>query len=230
MTKATTLLALVVLILLPACNRNGKDKAGNSQATSSAPVVKPLSEGEIVGVMTATTEALVQADSTAAALIESPGINSYAVVLRSDHRAIAQEVRAVADTIKVVGASSPVADRLRAEAAAIVTTLADTTIERGPAFVDAQIEMQKHFIGAMDSLLIPAAKTPALRQVLQDLRPAIVAHLQRGEQLKQILATASTAAPRVAARISPDSARKPGDTLGVKLKVDSGSMATDTIR
>jgi predicted outer membrane protein len=231
-TRSTTALALAVLLAAAGCKGRKSDRnATSSSASPNETATAPLTEGQIIGALVATTGALAASDSVAAAGIESPGVKAYAVVLRADHRAIGEEIRAVADTIKVGPQVSTVADRLRDEASKIGAALNDSTVDHAPAFIDAQIEMQKHLIGAMDSAFIPAAKTPALRQVLQDLRPAMVAHLQRGEQLKQILtAAAATAAPRVAARISPDSARKPGDTTAVKVKPDSGQMSTDTIR
>lgn len=223
--------------ILGGCGKKKADDAGGSvSGGAGGSAVATLSEGEIVGVVLGVSNALAAADSAAIAMIESPGINRYAVVMRADHRAIAQEMRAVADTIKVTGLQSATAERLRSEAAAITTLLADTAVDRASAFVDAQVLMQRHLLGAMDSVLIPGSRTPALRQVLTDLRPAMVAHLQRAEQLKQILATSETAGPRVAARISPDSARAPGDTTGADAKtaakpvVKPDSVKPDTIR
>jgi predicted outer membrane protein len=227
-------LALALPLFFAGCHGKKEEPNATSQPASGANAAPALTEGQIVGALVATTRALTLSDSLAADAIESIGVKSYAIVLRADHRAIGDEIQAVADTIKVGAQTSPIADRLRNEASSIAAVLTDSTVSHTSAFVDAQIEMQKHLIGAMDSAFLPAARTPALRQVLQDLRPAMVAHLQRGEQLKQILVTAAAAAsatPRVAARISPDSARKPTDSTAVGgVRVDSGSMRTDTIR
>ncbi len=204
---------LALIVCLAGCR--GDDETDTpTTGEPAAPTTARLTEPQVIGALLAATEALVVADSAALGVVTAPSVYRYADVLRVDHRAIGAEIKAVADTMKVAGERSPLSERLAATAGELRTALGDTTADRSAGFVSGQIAMQRALIGAMDSMMIPSATTPALRQVLQDLRPAMVAHLQRAEQLKQILATAAAAPRPTAARISPDSARAPGDTTG----------------
>jgi putative membrane protein len=201
-----------LLITLAACG--GSDET--SQPTDSVPEAtapRRLSEAEVIGTVLSATEGLAWADSAALSTVTQPAVLRYAQVLRADHRAIADEIKAVADSMKVAGAKSDAGDRLRTGAGEIATSIRDSTADAAMAFLNGQIDVQRQLIGAMDSALIPAATTPMLRQVLQDLRPAMVAHLQRAEQLKQTL-TAERSAPRTAAASIPASAARRDTTSG----------------
>ncbi|MEO5511827.1 MAG: DUF4142 domain-containing protein [Longimicrobiales bacterium] len=215
-----TMAALLLLTALAAAC-GGKDDDGEPvvDTGAGAPAFQKLTEDQVIGAVLAAADALHSADSAALPIVTAPGVWRFADVMRVDHRAIGREIRAVADTIRVTGVSSPLSERLGAAAMAVATALNDTTANRSAAFVAGQIGAQRELIGAMDSILIPSATTPALRQVLQDLRPLMVAHLQRAEQLQKLLATAEAAPKQAAARISPDSARIPGDTTADGLPI-----------
>lgn len=211
--KRTFIVVLAVGTVLSGCHRDKNAASSPGAANTTTSSGEQLTEGQVVGALVATNRELYAADSAAVSVVPSAGINLFATVLRSDHRAIAQEIQAVADSSKLAAQQSTTAERLMKEAQAIASAMADSaTGDRGQAFLQAQVDMSKHMIGAMDSMFIPSAKTPMLRQVLQDLRPAMVAHLQRGEQLIQYYASLADAPHQAAARIPADSARVPGDT------------------
>jgi putative membrane protein len=209
--QATRTLAL--LLCLAACNGDDDENTAATTQTSTQPTAQRLTEAQVVGAVVSASEALALADSAALGVVKGASVWRYADVLKADHRAIAEEVRAVADTMKIAGQTSPISERLVAAASQLRTALADSTADHGDVYLEGQIAVQRQLIGSLDSVLIPSATTPALRQVLQDLRPAMVAHLQRAEQIKQFLATAVAPPRAAAARISPDSARTPGDSL-----------------
>jgi putative membrane protein len=226
----TKMLGAVLIVTAIAAGCGGKDEGDEPapQPGSGAPTFQKLTEAQVVGAVLAATDALHSADSAALPVVTSPGVWRFADVLRVDHRAIGREIRAVADTMRVAGVTSPLSERLRTSAVSIATALNDTAADRSAEFVAGQIGAQRALIGAMDSILIPSSTTPALRQVLQDLRPLMVAHLQRGEQLQKLLATSDIAPRQAAARISPDSARLPGDTTADGLPVVRVKPKPDT--
>jgi hypothetical protein len=213
-----------LMCVLPAACGGGEDEAPAADTTAATGPARRLTEAEVIGAVLSATDAMARTDSAATGVIAISEVHRFAEVLRTDERAIAEEMRAVADSLGVAGANSATGDRLRAEAERLASTLTDSTAgpsgsvgltEAGKAathFVQSRIELQRHLLGAVDSLLLPSSRTPLLRQTLTDLRTALVAHLQRAEQLETILANAAAAPREEAARISPDSARMPGDT------------------
>ena len=197
-----------LLVLGTACGGDADDASRTATAAPETDAPPRMTEAQVIGTMLSATEGLAYADSAALSTVTQPAVLRYAQVLRADHRAIADEIKAVADSMNVAGTRSAAGDRLRTGAGSIATSVRDSTTDAAMAFVNGQLDVQRQLIGALDSALIPAATTGSLRQVLQDLRPAMVAHLQRAEQLKQTLTAARNAPRTAAASISPSAARR----------------------
>ena len=212
---------LFLLFALTACGKG--DEAENTPASAAnTPAPVRLTEAEVVGTVLSAADALAVTDSVSATLLSQPGVIRYAQILHADHRAIGQEIQAVADTIKIAGARSEVGERIRTSATDLMSALQDSAADRTSVFLTKQIEIQRMLIGAMDSTLIPAAVNPQLRQVLQDLRPAMIAHLQRAEQIQEYLATIAITSPRQgAASISPESAKVRVDSSAAGVRRDT---------
>jgi putative membrane protein len=157
---------------------------------------------------------------------QNDDILRYASVMISDHREIAELLDSLV---------APISDSVNAESRALRqagSELVDSLwkLEGGfnNTYIQQQIAAHEQALLLLDTALIPSARNPQLKKLLRDLRPAVVAHLQRAQQIwserQASGAAAATAAAAAAAagqpaatptvpRAAPAPAPSPADTV-----------------
>lgn len=158
-------------------------------AACRAPAPEPpsqpvLTDAHIAGiVLTANTADILYAEM-ALAKSDNPDVRAFARMMKSDHSAINDQLRELAMRLRVDPLMNEIAFDLRDDAEVKRLTLRDL---EGFAFDSAyavnEVNYHTTVLGAIDSVLIPAAEHPEVKALLEAARPAVAAHLEHAREL-----------------------------------------------
>jgi putative membrane protein len=184
--RALSVASLGVLVLASGC----KPKTETPAQTSTQP---PAANTAPSGVNDAQIAHIaVTANSIDSALGElakrkarGAAVKAFAQTMITDHGAVNKQAVQLAGRLNVTPEPNDVSRRLQQGAD---TTRSDLEKKNGAAFDQAYIarEVQYHqaVLDALDQTLIPGAQNAELKTLLQNVRPAIAAHLARAKQLQ----------------------------------------------
>ncbi len=179
--------------------------AARADSTPRGPVYP---EAEAAQILRAINVNEVEVARVARERSQNDDILRYATVMISDHGAMTQLLDSLVQ---------PISDSVNAESRALReagTQLVDSLwkIEGGfnNTYIQQQIVAHEQALLVLDTALIPSARNPQLKKLLRDLRPAVVAHLQRAQQI-----WAERQASGAAAATAPASSSTPAPTPSV---------------
>jgi putative membrane protein len=212
----------MMVLLLGACG--GEDEADQPRNQAARPaaqrdsVVRPpvYPEAEAAQILRVINATEIATSRVARERSQNDDILRYAAVMISDHREMTELIDSLVQ---------PIPDSINAESRSLKqggTALVDSLwrIEGGfnNTYITGQIAAHEQALLLLDTALIPSARNPQLKQLLRDLRPAVIAHLQRARQIwaeRQASGAAAATAPRSApaeAAPSPTTSPAPAPT------------------
>lgn len=154
-----------------------------------------VTESDALGMVIAVNEHEIAAAEQAKSKNVSAPVAAYADMMLKEHRANMDQARALETSANVQIGTGPQVATLRSESEAARTRLADMQgqdYERG--YVEEMVNSHQKTLTMLDSQLIPAAQTEALRTFLTQTRDAVAKHLESARQL-QTQVGGATAAP-----------------------------------
>ena len=186
-------LALLACLGIAACA--GDDDAASDTAGATAAAVAPapaagatLNAAQIAHVAV-TANAI---DSTAGVMAqekaESQAVRDFAQTMVTDHGGVNQQAVALATRLGVTPEDNDVSRQLTAgaqQSADSLRNLSGAAFDR--AYIAREVAYHQAVLDALDNTLIPGAQNAELRQLLQDVRPAIAAHLERARSIQGTL-------------------------------------------
>ena len=178
MTRTLVLLTLVGLL---ACgDKNEDENGGEGPVTAADSAAQPrkavMSEAEAIGVLRAIGEAEVSMSRTAPEISQNDAVLSYARVLIADHQGIAE-------LLKTPPQESGMSNTIRAAGDSIARAFMSMEGGFNNTFIEEQIKAHQHALQVMDTAIIPSVRDSATRDLMQQIRPTIAAHLQRAMQI-----------------------------------------------
>jgi predicted outer membrane protein len=154
-----------------------------AEAVPPAEAAEPLSDNQALDVLLAVNATGASA-AAAPELVSVPELRRYLNVVRSDHQALAAELRIIADSLELSPEPHPVGDRIRTVASPIAVPADGSSDE---AVLRQQVALHRAFLGALDSAVLRGQRTELLAQFAAAMRPTVSAHLLRAEQLERLL-------------------------------------------
>ncbi len=197
-----------LVLLLAACGKDGEEQTppretSRPAATRDSVVRQPVyPEAEAAQILRAINENEIAVSRLARERSQNDDILRYASVMIADHQGMTQLLDSLLP---------PIADSINAESRALRqagTALTDSLarIEGGfnNTYITTQIAAHEQALLLLDTALIPSARDARLKKLLRDLRPAVVAHLQRAQQIwAERQASGAAAATAARARTEP---------------------------
>jgi putative membrane protein len=180
------IVTMALLAGVTACGGDDEEPAqrGAARTTARRDSVerKPVyPEGEAAQIMRAINASEVATSRVARERSQNDDVLRYAGVMIADHAAMTQLLDSLLP---------PISDSINAESRAIAqhhTAFVDSLwrLEGGfnNTYIQQQIAAHERALMLLDTAVIPSARTPRVKQLLRDLRPAVVAHLQRARQI-----------------------------------------------
>jgi putative membrane protein len=118
----------------------------------------------------------------------SASVKAFAQMMIDDHTGVNEQAAALARKLGVTPVANDVSASLRSgadEAKSELTKLSGGAFDR--AYMDREVAYHQAVLGALDDLLIPTTENAELKGLLEVVRPAIAAHLERAREIRRSL-------------------------------------------
>ena len=179
------LVLLVVAAFSSGCNRgspkDGKPASDSAAHAASADTThKPVyPETDAVAILRALDTAEIATSEVARDASQNDAVRGYAIVMIKDHR----DIMHLVDSLGVAGRDNAISARIRNQADSIAHGLANIAVGLNNTYIEEQVKAHQQALQLLDTAIIPSAQTPQLKTLLQQIRPAILAHYQRAVQI-----------------------------------------------
>lgn len=151
---------------------------------ANAPMAGALPESDIAAIVATANEGEIQQGNTASSRATSSEVRSFAQMMVTDHTRALEEGRAVFAARGISPAENDTSRTLRENSQRTVTNLATYTgaaFDR--AYMRSQVDLHQWLLTSLDTVLIPSARTPEVRTLLQNQRGSVAAHLEQARAI-----------------------------------------------
>jgi putative membrane protein len=183
--------SLVTWLAVAGCEPRKQEPPAEPPAAApaaQAPAAPALTDPEIAHIAV-TANAI---DSTMGELAKtkarSSAVKGFAQTMVTDHGAVNKQAVQLAQRLKVTPQENDVSRQLQQgadEARAGLETKSGAEFDR--AYMQREVEYHQAVLDALDKALIPSAQNAELKALLEGVRPAFVAHLERARQIQGTL-------------------------------------------
>jgi putative membrane protein len=116
-------------------------------------------------------------------------ILKFAETMAKDHQAVIDQAVALVTKLKVTPKDNAVSRKLKADASKTKTMLQSKSAKTfDKAYIDNEVGYHKAVIAAVETVLIPQADNAELKGLLQNVVPALRAHLEHAEMVQKTFA------------------------------------------
>ena len=158
-------------------------------ATSAALAQAPApSDAQIAAIVVTANTVDIDAGKLAQKMSKNKEVKQFGKQMVTDHTGVNTQATALVKKLKVKPEDSETSKSLKDGGAANISKLKSLKgAEFDKAYVDNEVTYHQAVIDALDKTLIPNAKNSELKDMLEKVRPAFVAHLEHGKQIQQSL-------------------------------------------
>ena len=115
-------------------------------------------------------------------------VQQFGKQMVTDHTGVNKQATALVKKLKIKPEDSNTSKSLKDGGAANISKLKGLKgAEFDKAYVDNEVTYHQAVIDALDNTLIPNAKNSELKDTLEKVKPAFVAHLEHAKQIQQTL-------------------------------------------
>ncbi len=148
-----------------------------------------LTDPEIASVAVTANQIDINYAKIAKERSKNTEVLQFAKTMTDDHTAIINQAVALVTKLKVTPRDNAVSKKLMADAEKTKKMLRSKSAKAfDKAYVDNEVAYHKAVIGAVESLLIPQSQNAELKKLLQDVVPALKAHLAHAEMVQKMFA------------------------------------------
>lgn len=148
-----------------------------------------LSDAEVASVAVVANQIDIDYAEIAMKRSKNADVLKFAETMKNDHKAVIGQAAALAKKLGVTPKDNSVSQKLLADAKKTKTTLNSASRKSfDKAYIDNEVAYHKAVIGAVESLLIPETENPELKELLQNVVPALKAHLEHATMLQSKMA------------------------------------------
>ncbi|CAL1516311.1 DUF4142 domain-containing protein [Chitinophaga sp. MM2321] len=145
-----------------------------------------LTDPEVASVAVVANQIDISYAEIAAKKSKNAEVLKFAETMARDHKAIIAKAVALVTKLGVTPKDNSVSRQLLSDAAKTKKTLNGKSGEAfNKAYIDNEVAYHKAVIGAVEGLLIPEAENAELKKLLQDVVPALKAHLEHAEMVQK---------------------------------------------
>ena len=190
----TTISVAIALFALNACAQT--DTAADTTATAAAsdtamPAAAAAPNDAQIAHIVVTANAI---DSAAGVMAREKGsakaVKDFAQTMITDHAGVNQQAVALATKLNVTPEDNDVSRQLKSgadQAQAALQGMSGAAFDS--AYIAREVEFHQAVLDALDNTLVPGAQNAELKGLLEKVRPAIAAHLERAKSIQGSLGT-----------------------------------------
>lgn len=200
-----TFAAPAMLALAAACAKSdgsgdnaGADTANTTAVSPPPPPAAPgtpagvqpgaLTDPQIAAIVLAANTADSASGEQAREKAQNPKVKEFGQRMVTDHGGVNKQAVALAGKLNVTPEENNTSRQLAQggeQTRQQLSSLAPTAYDR--AYIDHEVEYHETVLQAIDTQLIPSAQNAELKALLQQVRPAVAAHLQMAKDLQKEL-------------------------------------------
>lgn len=155
-------------------------------ASANAQSNPKLSDAEVASVAVVANQIDINYAAIAKEKSKDPAVIKFAETMERDHKAVIGQAAALVKKLGVTPKDNAVSKKLLADAEKTKKTLrAKSATGFNKAYIDNEVAYHKAVIAAVEGLLIPETENGELKALLQNVVPALKAHLMHAEMLQK---------------------------------------------
>lgn len=145
-----------------------------------------LSDAEVASVAVVANQIDINYAAIAKQKSKDADVIKFAETMERDHKAVIAQAAALVKKLGVTPKDNAVSKKLLSDAEKTKKTLrAKSGNAFNKAYIDNEVAYHKAVIGAVETLLIPETENSELKELLQNVVPALKAHLMHAEMLQK---------------------------------------------
>ncbi len=155
----------------------------SAQAASAAPT-----DPQIAAIVVAANQADIDAAKVAEARSRDKAVKEFAETMVRDHESVNKQAKELVKKLKVRPEPNPTSKSLEEggkENIAALKKLKGAAFDK--AYADHEVAYHQQVLEAINNTLIPNAKNPELKDLLEKVTPAFQAHLDHAKQMQTAL-------------------------------------------
>lgn len=182
-------LSFAAALIAGACASGSVENADSMAAAPQTQASQPLTDANIAAIVVAANSIDIENGKLAVQRASAGGIRQFAQTMITDHTGVNKAAVDLVTKLDVTPVDNATSTGLVESANATRASLrARNGADFDRAYIANEVDYHRTVLSAIDDALIPGAKNSELRALLVSVRPAIAAHLQHAESLKQRLA------------------------------------------
>jgi putative membrane protein len=148
-----------------------------------------LSDAEIASAAVVANQNDIDFAKIAKQKSKNADILKFAETMANDHQAVIDQAVALVTKLNVTPKDNPLSKKLTVDAGKTKKMLLSTSPRTfNEAYIENEVAYHKAVIGAVETVLIPQASNQELKDLLQNVVPALKAHLEHAEMVQKTLA------------------------------------------
>jgi putative membrane protein len=157
----------------------------NSRQENTREISK-LSDPEIASVAVVANQIDIGYAEIAKKKSKNTEVLKFAETMANDHKAVIDQAVALVTKLKVTPKDNALSKKLLADAAKTKKELmAKSGKSFDKAYIDNEVAYHKAVIGVVEGSLIPESENKELKELLQNVLPALKAHLEHAEMIQK---------------------------------------------
>lgn len=189
-TAMLWLAGLVTSLSLAGCQAKEPEPATDTAAAPAEAAAPALTDPEIAHIAVTANGIDSSIAELALTRAQSEEVRSFAQTMVADHGGVNAQAVALAQQLGVTPEGNDVSSQLQQgaeQARADLESASGAEFDR--AYMQREVEYHQAVLDALDGALIPNAQNAELKALLEGVRPAFVAHLERARQIQGTLAS-----------------------------------------
>jgi putative membrane protein len=145
-------------------------------------------DAQIAAIVVAANQADIDAGNVARERSKTKDVQDFAVRMVTDHTGVNKQASDLVTKLHVKPESNPTSESLKKggeDNVAALQKLSGAAFDK--AYVDHEVAYHQSVLDAVDKTLIPNAKNPELKALLEQARPVFAAHLEHAKTIQASL-------------------------------------------
>jgi putative membrane protein len=144
-----------------------------------------VTDAQIAHIVVTANQVDIDAGKLAAANASNPEVKKFGQQMVTDHTGVNKQATDLANKLKVKPEDNPTSKALKEGGDKNIAKLKGLKCaEFDKAYIDNEVAYHQAVLDAVDKTLIPGAKNPELKALLEKTRPAFVAHLEHAKKVQ----------------------------------------------
>jgi putative membrane protein len=191
--------------MTPASGRAEGDPSRTAPMTSEPRATEPaagaaethaLSDEQIIKVADLANSSEIEQGKLAQKKATHSKVKAFAATMVSHHGKAKDRGGKLATRLSLVPAESPVASQLKSDADSMMSSLQSTAAgDFDGVYIAGQIDAHQKVLSALDERLIPNARDPELRSMLEEMRTTVQSHLDQAKGIQNELTRTAPGTP-----------------------------------